>query len=40
MEFTDYLWIKFWVLVGLAGVYGFWRGISGQPLEREPHDKY
>jgi hypothetical protein len=39
MDYTDYLWIKFTVLVGLAAVYGFWRGINGKSLERELPDK-
>lgn len=28
MEFTDYLWIKFFVLVALAFLYGMWKGFS------------
>lgn len=38
MEYTDWLWIKFGVLVVLAGIWGFWRGITGQPLELESND--
>lgn len=30
MEFSDYLWIKFFVLVGLAFLYGLWKGITGK----------
>jgi hypothetical protein len=30
VEFTDYLWIKFFVLVGLAFLYGLWKGITGR----------
>lgn len=36
--FTDYLWLKFGVLVFLAAIWGFWRGFTGQPLELEQHD--
>lgn len=38
MEFTDWMLIKAGVMVALALVYGFWRGITGQPLEQEPHE--
>lgn len=30
MEFTDYMWIKFFVLVGLAFLYGIWQGLNGK----------
>lgn len=38
MEFTDYLWIKFGVLVTLVAIWGFWRGITGQTLEPGQND--
>lgn len=38
MDYTDWMWIKFGVLVLLAGIWGFWRGITGQPLELEQSD--
>lgn len=30
MEFTDWMWIKLIVAVIAAGIYGFWRGITGR----------
>lgn len=30
MEFSDYLWIKFFVLVALAFLYGLWKGVTGK----------
>lgn len=33
MDFTTFLWAKFIVLVVLAGAYGFWKGLKGQPLQ-------
>lgn len=30
MEFTDYMWIKFGVMVGLAFIYGIYQGFSGK----------
>lgn len=38
MDYTDYLLIKFGVLVLLAAIWGFWRGFTGQPLELEQSD--
>lgn len=33
MDYTDWIWLKFWLVVGAAFVYGVWRGFTGQPLE-------
>ena len=38
MDYTDWLIIKFCLLVFAASVYGFMRGINGLPLEREQSD--
>jgi bacteriorhodopsin len=32
MDYSDWLWIKFCVIVGAAFVYGIWRGFTGRPL--------
>lgn len=43
MDYTDWLIIKFVVLVAAAGVWGFWRGVNGLPLglgeSTEPEDQ-
>ena len=39
MDYTDYLLIKFLVIVCLAAVYGAWRGLNGKPLGQEQTDK-
>lgn len=30
MEYSDWLWIKFCVLVAIAAIVGFWQGINGK----------
>ena len=37
MDYTDWLWFKFWLFIVAAFVWGLWRGITGQPLEPGPH---
>jgi hypothetical protein len=39
VEFTDYLWLKFFVLVGLAAIYGFWQGFTGKSKPPAQQDK-
>lgn len=38
MDYSDWLWIKFFLIVTAAFVYGFWRSFTGRPLEREEAD--
>lgn len=38
MDYTDWLVIKFSVLVLLAVIWGLWRGFTGQPLELGSND--
>jgi hypothetical protein len=39
MEFTDYMWLKFWVVVFLAFCYGFYRAFTGtEPAEPAQSD--
>lgn len=35
MDYSDWVWFKFWLIVAAAFVYGLWRGFTGQPLEQE-----
>jgi len=35
VDYSDWVWIKFWLIVAAAFVYGFWRGLTGRPLEQE-----
>ena len=32
MDFVGFLWLKFWVLVALAFVWGLYCGFTGRPL--------
>lgn len=38
MDYTDWMWLKFFAIVGAAFVWGIWRGFIGKPLGREPTD--
>jgi hypothetical protein len=38
MEFTDFLIIKFIVIVAAAFVWGIYCGVTGRPLWPEQHD--
>lgn len=38
MDFVDYLWLKFGVLVALAFVWGLYCGFTGRPLGEERRD--
>lgn len=29
-DFTSYLWIKFWVIIVAAGIWGLYEGLSGR----------
>lgn len=39
MEYTDWLWIKFVLVVGGAFVWGVYRGLTGQPLWLESSEE-
>ena len=39
MDYIDYMLWKLVILVALAFVYGFWRGINGLPLQRGPNEE-
>lgn len=30
MSFTDFMWMKACIVIGIAGIYGFWRGFTGR----------
>ena len=38
MDYTDWMLWKLVAFVALAFVYGLWRGLTGQPLQRGPRD--
>lgn len=30
MDYIDFMWVKFLAVVGLAFLYGIWRGLTGR----------
>jgi hypothetical protein len=39
MDYSDYLIAKLILVAIAAGIYGFWRGFNGLPLERGPNEE-
>jgi hypothetical protein len=39
MDYSDYLWIKFGLVVFAAFIWGIYCGLTGRPLGREQTDK-
>ena len=38
MDYVDYLWLKFWLVVGAAFVWGLYCGLIGRPLGQGQRD--
>ena len=29
-DYISFMWMKFWIVIVLAGIYGFWKGLTGR----------
>jgi len=39
VDYTDWLWLKLIGMIVLAFCWGFWRELTGRPLQRERRDR-
>jgi hypothetical protein len=29
-DYLSFMWMKFWIVLGLSGLYGLWKGLTGR----------